>query len=78
MNGREFIYIPVTKQEGANMLDVTDGMRERILKLTEIAAGSTVRFVFDQSQYIREVIHNLQKEGLLGAALAGFMIYIVA
>jgi multidrug efflux pump subunit AcrB len=76
VNGRESVYIPVTKQEGANTLAVADGVRDRIPKLTEIPAGASVKFLYDQSLYIREAIHNLQKEGLLGAALAGFMIYI--
>src|SRR5574341_1862885 len=76
VNGRESVYIPVTKQEGANTLAVADGVRERIPKLTEVPAGATVKFHYDQSLYIRHAIHNLQKEGLLGAALAGFMIYM--
>lgn len=76
VNGRESVYIPVTKQEGANTLAVADGVRERIPKLTEIPARATVKFLYDQSLYIRQAIHNLQKEGLLGAALAGFMIYL--
>src|SRR5215831_16996805 len=76
VNGRESVYIPVTKQEGANTLAVADGVRERIPKLTEIPAGAAVKFLYDQSLYIRQAIHNLQKEGLLGATLAGFMIYL--
>src|SRR5574341_1132153 len=76
VNGRESVYIPVTKQEGANTLAVADGVRERIPKLTEVPAGATVKFLYDQSLYIRHAIHNLQEEGLLGAALAGFMIYM--
>jgi multidrug efflux pump subunit AcrB len=76
VNGRESVYIPVTKQEGANTLAVADGVRERISKLTEIPAGATVKFLYDQSLYIRQAISNLQKEGLMGAALAGLMIYI--
>ncbi|MEP6888280.1 MAG: efflux RND transporter permease subunit [Nitrospirales bacterium] len=76
VNGRESVYIPVTKQEGANTVNVSDGVRSRIPKLTEIPAGASVKFIYDQSLYIREAISNLQKEGLLGAALAGLMIYL--
>jgi multidrug efflux pump subunit AcrB len=76
VNGRESVYIPVTKQEGANTLAVADGVRERIPKLTEIPAGASVKFLYDQSLYIRQAVANLQKEGLLGAALAGLMIYV--
>ena len=76
VNGRESVYIPVTKQEGANTVNVADGVRSRIPKLTEIPAGASVKFIYDQSLYIREAISNLQKEGLLGAGVAGLMIYL--
>ena len=76
VNGREATYIPITRQEGANTLEVTDGIRAKLHKLTEIPAGTTVKFLYDQSLYIRQSIANLQKEGLLGAGLAGLMIFI--
>ncbi len=76
VNGREAAYIPVTKQQGANTLEVADGIRERLPNLTEIPANATVKFIYDQSVYIRQAIANLQKEGMLGAVLAGLMIYL--
>jgi multidrug efflux pump subunit AcrB len=76
VNGREATYLPITRQEGANTLEVTDGIRAKLHKLTEIPAGTSVKFIYDQSLYIRQAIANLQKEGLLGAALAGLMIFL--
>ncbi|HSA61080.1 MAG TPA: efflux RND transporter permease subunit [Nitrospiraceae bacterium] len=76
VNGREATYIPITRQEGANTLEVTDGIRAKLPKLTEIPANTTVKFIYDQSLYIRQAIANLQKEGLLGAGLAGLMIFL--
>ncbi|MFO0705543.1 MAG: efflux RND transporter permease subunit [Nitrospira sp.] len=76
VNGREATYIPITRQEGANTLEVTDGLRNKLPKLTEIPAGASVKFIYDQSLYIRQAIANLQKEGLLGAGLAGLMIFL--
>jgi len=76
VNGREATYLPITRQEGANTLEVTDGVRAKLHKLTEIPAGATVKFIYDQSLYIRQAIANLQKEGLLGAGLAGLMIFL--
>ena len=76
VNGREATYIPITRQEGANTLEVTDGIRAKLHKLTEIPSDTTVKFLYDQSLYIRQSIANLQKEGLLGAGLAGLMIFI--
>jgi multidrug efflux pump subunit AcrB len=76
VNGREATYLPITRQEGANTLEVTDGIRAKLPKLTEIPSGTAVKFIYDQSLYIRQSIANLQKEGLLGAGLAGLMIFI--
>ncbi|MEX5213970.1 MAG: efflux RND transporter permease subunit [Nitrospiraceae bacterium] len=76
VNGRESTYLPITRQEGANTLEVADGIKERLKHLTEIPAGTAVKFIYDQSLYIRQAIANLQKEGLLGAFLAGLMIYL--
>jgi multidrug efflux pump subunit AcrB len=76
VNGREATYIPITRQEGANTLEVTDGIRAKLPKLTEIPADTSVKFLYDQSLYIRQAISNLQKEGLLGAGLAGVMIFL--
>ena len=76
VNGHEATYLPITRQEGANTLEVTDGVRAKLQKLTEIPAGTTVKFIYDQSLYIRQAIANLQKEGLLGAGLAGLMIFL--
>src|SRR6476620_11857598 len=71
VNGREATYLPITTQE------VSDGVRAKLHKLTEIPAGASVKFLYDQSLYIRQAIANLQKEGLLGAGLAGFMIFLL-
>ena len=76
VNGREATYLPITRQEGANTLEVTDGIRAKLTQLKEIPAEATVKFIYDQSLYIRQAIANLQKEGLLGAVLAGLMVYL--
>ncbi len=76
VNGRESVYIPITKQQGANTLEVADGVRARIPTLTDIPAGAAVKYIYDQSLYIRQAIANLQKEGLMGAFLAGLMIFL--
>src|SRR5690242_19674038 len=76
VNGHEATYLPITRQEGANTLEVTDGVRAKLQTLTEIPAGTTVKFIYHQSLYIRQAIANLQKEGLMGAGLAGLMIFI--
>ncbi len=76
VNRREASYLPITRQEGANTLEVTDGIRAKLTQLKDIPAEATVKFIYDQSLYIRQAIANLQKEGLLGAVLAGLMVYL--
>ena len=52
------------------------GVQTCALPISEIPANTTVKFLYDQSLYIRQAIANLQKEGLLGAGLAGLMIFL--
>ena len=45
VNGREATYLPITRQEGANTLEVTDGIRAKLSNLTEIPSGTTIKFI---------------------------------
>ena len=76
VNGGNGLLLVIEKFPGANTLEVTDGIRAKLSKLTEIPANTSVKFIYDQSLYIRQAIANLQKEGLLGAGLAGLMIFL--
>lgn len=76
IDGRRSVYIPVMKQAGANTVAVVDGVKALLPKLTGLPDGMEVKFIFDQSLYIRQAIGNLQKEGVLGAGLVALMIFI--
>lgn len=76
IDGRRSVYIPVMKQAGANTVAVVDGVKALLPTLTGLPEGLEVKFIFDQSLYIRQAIANLQNEGAMGAGLAAVMIFV--
>ena len=76
INGHRAVYLPIMKQAGANTLSVIDGIKEALPKLIGIPKDITVKLLFDQSLYIRQSIHTLEHEGLLGGGLACLMVLL--
>ena len=77
VNGRRQVYIPIYRQPGANTIAVVDGIKETIGSLLErLPKGVNLDVVLDQSVYVRRAIESLEKEALLGAGLAGLMIWL--
>ncbi len=76
INGRRAVYIPILKQAGANTIAVIDGVKEALQHLTGVPEDVQVKLIFDQSLYIRNAIHTLQHEMLLGGGLACLMILL--
>lgn len=76
VNSKRAVYLPILKQAGANTIAVMDGVKEGLPKLIGLPADFTVKLLFDQSLYIRQAIHTLQEEGLIGGGLACLMVLI--
>ncbi len=76
IDGRRAVYIPIMKQAGANTIAVIDGVRDILPKLIGIPSNLDVKLIFDQSLYIRQAIHTLEHEGLLGGGLACLMVLL--
>ncbi len=76
INGKRAVYLPIMKQAGANTLKVIDGIKEMLPKLVGIPKEIVVKLLFDQSLYIRQSIHTLEHEGLLGGGLACLMVLL--
>ncbi len=76
VNGHRAVYIPILKQAGANTIEVIDGTRAVIERLTGLPEDVEVKLLFDQSVYIRNAIATLKSEGLLGAGLACVMVFL--
>lgn len=77
VDGKPTIYIPVTKQADASTLTVVDEVKENLAKFQEVLPKSVkVKFVFDQSVYVRAAITTVMSEGALGAVLTGMMVLL--
>ncbi len=77
VDGQRSCYIPIMKQGGdTNTIEVVDGVREKIRHLFDIPKQMTASLVFDQSVYVKEAIHTVLHEGLLGLLLTSIMILL--
>lgn len=77
INGKRQVYIPIYRQPGANTIEVVDGVREATKRIaTRIPKEIKLGLIMDQSHYVREAIHSLIQEGLLGGVLAAVMILV--
>jgi multidrug efflux pump subunit AcrB len=76
INGNRAVYLPIMKQAGANTIQVIDGVKEALGQLVGIPPDLTVKLLFDQSLYIRQAIHTLEHEGMLGGGLACLMVLL--
>jgi hydrophobic/amphiphilic exporter-1 (mainly G- bacteria), HAE1 family len=77
IDGQRSAYIPIMKQGGdTNTIAVVDGVRQLIKHLYDIPQQMKTSIVFDQSVYVKEAIHTVLHEGLLGLILTSLMILI--
>ena len=76
VNSKRAVYSPILKQAVTNTIAVMDGVKEVLPKLIGLPADFTVRLLFDQSLYIRQAIHTLQDEALIGGGLACLMVLL--
>jgi CzcA family heavy metal efflux pump len=73
-NGEHGVILRVQKQPGSNTVDVIDGINNAIKDLKDVPPSVKMSTAFDQSQYIRNSIEELIREGSLGAILAVLII----
>jgi multidrug efflux pump subunit AcrB len=77
VNGRQQVFVPVYRQQGASSLDVADGVKAAIPAMEkELPDGSRLSFVVDQTDYVRKAIESLVHEGIIGAILVSVMILV--
>ena len=76
VNGKRAVYLPILKQAGANTIAVMDGVKAALPTLTGLPNDFVVKLLFDQSLYIRQAIHTLEEEGLIGGGLACLMVLL--
>ncbi len=77
IDGKPQVYVPIYRQGGASSLSVANGVRKQIPFIEErIEPGTTLKFVMDQSVYVKQAIKSLINEGIVGAILVSIMILI--
>jgi multidrug efflux pump subunit AcrB len=77
VDGQKSCYIPIMKQGGdTNTIEVVDSVRKLTRHLYDIPKQMTASVVFDQSVYVKEAIHTVLHEGLLGLVLTSIMILL--
>jgi multidrug efflux pump subunit AcrB len=72
-NGKRTVYIPVTKRPDASTITVVNEVRESLLRFQSlIPEDIKITYELDQSEYVRDALQSVLREGLLGAILTGF------
>ena len=83
INGRRQAYIPIYRQPGANTIEITaaikdklTGILSRLREMDPRAKDMALEVVMDQSDYVKKSITGLQIAAGLGALLAGAVVFL--
>jgi HAE1 family hydrophobic/amphiphilic exporter-1 len=76
-NDRPALAVDVLKQSGANTVAVADGVREAVKKLqNDLPPGVSLRIIRDDSQFIRESIHDVNTTMIIGGILTVLIVFV--
>jgi multidrug efflux pump subunit AcrB len=77
LNGKRTIYIPVTKRPDASTLTVVSEVRQNLARFQSLVPEDIkITYEFDQSQYVRDALMSVLREGLIGALLTGLTLLL--
>ncbi|HMF16318.1 MAG TPA: efflux RND transporter permease subunit, partial [Gemmataceae bacterium] len=77
VDGRQAVYLLVTKRADASTLSVVNEVYANLDKMRKaISEEIEVRFVLDQSPFVTRAMWNVGMEGMLGAFLTGLMVLL--
>ncbi|HEX8795814.1 MAG TPA: efflux RND transporter permease subunit [Polyangiaceae bacterium] len=75
VNGRDTVYMPITKLPDASTLEVVAAIKKALPNMrAQVPDDVHVDFVFDQSVYVTTAIRSLAIEGALGALLTALTV----
>ena len=78
-NGQPAIAINAIRENGANVIEVMNGIRQTLEDLNKnilIAEGLRLRQVYDETTYINSSINLVQQNILIGGSLAAFILFM--
>jgi multidrug efflux pump subunit AcrB len=77
VNGKRTVYIPVTKRPDASTITVVNEARKSLPRFQSlIPEDIKLTYEFDQSQYVRDALFSVIREGALGALLTGLTLLL--
>jgi len=76
-NGKRTVYIPVTKRPDSSTLSIVKEVKENIPRFQSLVPEDIhISYEYDQSQYVRDALSSVVREGLLGALLTGLTLLL--
>src|SRR5579862_3106346 len=76
-NGRRTVYIPVTKRPDASTVKVVQEVRDNLARFQSLVPEDIkITYEFDQSQYVRDALNAVLREGVIGALLTGLTLLL--
>ena len=77
LNGKRTVYIPVTKRPDASTLTVVQEVRDNLARFQSLVPEDIkITYEFDQSQYVRDALNAVLREGIIGALLTGLTLLL--
>ena len=77
LNGKRTVYIPVTKRPDASTLTVVEEVRGNLARFQSLVPEDIkITYEFDQSQYVRDALNAVLREGIIGALLTGLTLLL--
>jgi len=77
LNGLPTVSLDILRQSGANTVAVIEGVKERLRTLGSLLPSDVkVEIVRDQSRYIYEALHEIQRHLIMGSILACLVVLL--
>ncbi|HEY9174748.1 MAG TPA: efflux RND transporter permease subunit, partial [Verrucomicrobiae bacterium] len=77
LNGVPTVSLDIIRQSGANTVAVIEGVKERLRALEDqLPSDVKVQVIRDQSRYIYEALHEIQRHLILGSILACLVVLL--
>lgn len=77
VDGKRQVYIPIYKRTRANTIAAVNGVKAKLKALKErLPASVKLNVIFDQSAYVKNSIHGLLREGIMGVILVALALVL--